>query len=353
MLRRGLKRPDWQSEAWKRLILPLLIPFLVGCSLADVGKPATPTATVTTVPPTATLPATAYVPAAELGTQKNPLILALPPSATTSTEVINAGNVLVGQLEQRTGYIVVSVLPPSEADLVTGFGNGNAHIGVLSPYAYLLASNAGTAEAAFAREQNGSIFYGSQFIAHADAGFTSYYDATKNGNLADVPTALGQFQAKKPCWTDDKSPSGYVVPVGFLNEAHVTIREPAFLAGHVAVVRAIDAGGICDFGATYIDARLYPGLQDQFPRVMQEVEVVWRIPPIIPYETMVFFRGMDDTMRRALTRAFVDLETTQQGQSAMQILYGFQAMQVAQDSQYDDFRRVVKESGLDLNGLIK
>ncbi len=311
-----------------------------------------PTATPT-VSLTATLPPTAYAPGSELGSAKNPLILALPPSATTSNEVVNAGNSLVGLLEGRTGYTIVSVLPPSETDLVAGFGNGNAHMGVLSPYGYLLASDAGTAEAAFAREQNGNIFYGSQFITHADAGFTAYYDAAQNGNLADVPTALGQFQDRKPCWTDDKSPSGYVVPLGYLNEAHVLTRDPAFLAGHVAVVRAIEVGGICDFGATYIDARTYPGLQDEFPRILKEVDVVWRIPNIIPYETLVFFRGMDDGMRRALTRAFVELMTTPDGESAMQILYGFQAMQVVQDSQYDDFRKVVKESELDLNELIK
>ncbi len=341
---------DRQSHSSKGLVFLLLIPLLLACSISQVGQTPTSTATIAA---TATLPPTVYVPAAELGSAKNPIILALPPSATTSSEVVSAGNSLVGQLEQRTGYSFVSVLPPSETDLVVGFGNGNVHVGVLSPYAYLLASNAGTAEAAFAREQNGVIFYGSQFIANAGAGFKAYYDADLNGNLADLPTALGQFQEKKPCWTDDKSPSGYVVPLGYLNEANVKTVDPAFLAGHVAVVRAIDAGGICDFGATYIDARTYPGLQDEYPNVLKKVLVIYRVPPIIPYETLVFFRGMDDSMRRVLTRAFVELQNTPQGESAMQTLYGFQAMQVVQDSQYDDFRRVVKESGLDLNELIK
>lgn len=337
------------SGAWKRLVFPLLIPVLLGCALESTQTPAA----VSTPVPSPTLPPTAYAPGSDLGTSKNPLIVALPPSPTASREVIAAGNTLIGLLAAHTGYKIVSVLPPTETDLVAGFGTGNAHIGVLSPYAYLLASNAGTAEAAFAREQNGSLFYGAQFIAHADTGFTSYYDAVNNGNVAEPPVALAQFQQKKPCWTDERSPSGYVVPLGYLNEVHVVTREPAFLAGHVAVVRAIDVGGICDFGATYIDARTYPGLQDEYPDLLRKVNVIWRIPNIIPYETLVFTRGMDDSMRRALTRAFVELMTTPDGKSAMQILYGFQAMQVAQDSQYDDFRRTVKDSGLDLNELIK
>lgn len=342
-----LNGPGAPPQSWKTLLFPLLIPFLIACGLGPAQQ-GTPTPL-----PTATLPATAYVPASELGTSKNPLILALPSTSVPSDEVISAGHTLVGLLERSTGYTIVSVIPPSEADLVAGFGNGNAHIGVLSPYAYLLASEEGHAEAAFAREHTGAIFYGAQFIANAGIGFTPYYDALKNGNMANAEVALNQFQDKKPCWTDNRSPSGYVVPLGYLKQAHVQTREPAFLAGHIAVVRAIDVAGICDFGATYIDARAYPGLQDQYPDLLKKVDVIWRIPNIIPYETLVFVRGMDEGMRRSLTRAFVDLETTPEGLSAMQILYGFDAMQVVQDSQYDIFRTVVKASGLDLNTLIK
>ena len=345
MLRSYLTR---RSPGWKRLVFPLLIPILLACSLIPDNQPATPTPV-----PSATLPPTAYVPASELGTPKNPLILALPPSATSSTEAQNAGRTLVGLLERNTGYAIVPVIPPSEPDLVAGFGNGNAQIGVLSPYAYLLASEAGSAEAAFAREHNGALFYGAQFIARIDTGFKSYYDPEKNGNLAEPDIALAQFQDKKPCWTDNRSASGYVVPLGYLKQVHVQTREPAFLAGHTAVVRAIDIAGICDFGATYIDARTYPGLQDQYPDLLKKVDVIWRIPQIIPYETLVFVKGMDEGMRRNLTRAFVDLMTTPDGKSAMQILYGFEAMQVVQDSQYDDFRKAVTASGVDLNALIK
>ncbi|HEX2696276.1 MAG TPA: hypothetical protein VHM28_01120, partial [Anaerolineales bacterium] len=81
--------------------------------------------------------------------------------------------------------------------------------------------------------------------------------------------------------------------------------------------------------------------------------VIWRIPPIIPYETMVFVPGMSVDMRRALERAFVDLMSIPEGKEAMQKLYGFDAMVIVQDGQYDEFRRAVKASGLDLSTLIK
>ena len=322
--------------------------MILSCAVTAASEP-TPTPALPALTPTPTAPPVV----SQLGTRDDPLILALPPSPRLSDEVQSAGESLAGLLEKSTGYVIVPVVPPSEADLVTGFGNGNAHIGVLSPYGYLLASSAGSAEAAFAREQNSAIFYGSQFIARQNTGFTSYFDPLNGGNSAEAPTALGQFEGKKPCFTDTRSPSGYVVPLGYLKLQNIQMREPAFLAGHVAVVRAIEVGGICDFGASYVDARGYPGLQDQYPNLMKDVVVIWRIPPIIPYETLAFVRGMDENMRRVLIRAFVDLMGTDDGRSAMQILYGINAMQVVQDSQYDEFRRIVKASELDLSELIK
>lgn len=305
--------------------------------------------------PTATLASapTASIPDAPLGTDKNPLILALAPSARATQDVLDAGSLLRSRLEKATGYKIVTVVPPDEADLVKAFQIGNAHIGVLSPFAYLLARQDGSVEAAFARQRDGALFYGSQFIVGKDSGFIPYFDPLQEVNTAKAGDALAQFRDKKPCWTDQYSPSGYVVPLGYLAGANIQTREPAFLAGHPDVVRAIYAGGICDFGATYVDARAYPGLQDRYPDVKKKVQVVWRVPPIIPYETLVLAHGMSVDMHRALTRAFVDLMSTQDGDAAMQTLYGFDAMQVVQDSQYDEFRKVVDESGLNLNTLIK
>ena len=337
----------------KRL-LPLVLLGLIACTLpVGVGQILPPTAAPTlasTASPEAGSPA---VPAAKLGTSDNPLILALPPSPQPVSSVLAEGKILTALLEKSSGYKFVSILPPNETELVKAFGLNNAHIGVLSPLGYLLASDQGFVEAAFARQQSGNVFYGAQFIARGDAGFISYYDPIKDENTADATVALAQFSGKKPCWTDEYSPSGYIVPLGYLNDAGVQLVTPAFVAGHPTVVRAVYAGGICDFGATYIDARTFPGLEDQYPDVLKKVAVIWSIPPIIPYETLDFIHGMDDDMRRSLIRAFADIMATPDGKSAMQTLYGFDSMQVVEDSQFLDFRKEVKASGLDLNSLVK
>ncbi len=330
----------------KRLI-PWVFMLLLACGLIPTPQP---TRAPTPAPsPTPTAPPVN----AALGTDQNPLILALGPSAHPSLDVLNAGKTLSARLEQSTNYSIVTIIPASETELVQDFDLGNAHIGVLSPFGYLLASQDGKAEAAFTRQQDGQSFYGAQFIVQSDAGFTSYFDEVKHENTAEALQALSQFNGKKPCWSDPLSPSGYVVPLGYLAESGAQPLEPAFVSGQVTVVRAVYATGICDFGATYIDARQFPGLQDEFPDLLKKVVTVWQIPPIIPYDTLTFSGSLSEDMRRALLRAFVDLMSTPDGKSAMQTLYGIDAMQVTQDSQYDDFRQAVKASGLDLSTLVK
>ena len=335
----------------KRLLLLLLV-AIYGCGLISYpNQTASPVPIVVTV--TSTVTPLAPIPTAALGDVKNPLIISLAPAPRVDSNALNASKVLIAHLEKSSGYQFIPIAPTSESDLIHRFKNGDVHIGVLSPFGYLLASKNGSVDAAFARQQDGNVFYGAQFIARSDAGFLPYFDSVKNENTADASTALAQFQNKKPCWADPFSPSGYVAPLGLLNETGVQTADPAFVAGQPTVVRAVYAQGICDFGATYIDARTYPGLEDAFPDVLTKVVVVWRTPNIIPYETLVLSGSMDNDMRRILIRAFVDAMDTPDGSSAMQTLYGMDAMQVAQDGQYQDFRKAVKASGLDLGSLVK
>jgi phosphonate transport system substrate-binding protein len=334
-----------------RVLASIIVLGALGCSIpVQVGLFAQATETPSPTPGPTAIPAT---PTAPLGTEQNPLVVALPPSSRPQSDVITSGNALRSLLRKNTGYEFVSVIPPSEIELVKGFGSGDAHIASLSPFGYLLASDQGDAEAAFARQQDGDIFYGAEFIAPSELNFLSYFDAVEGANTAEAAIGLAQLSNKKPCWTDPFSASGYVVPLGTLKEAGVATREPAFLAGHPALVRALYAGGICDFGGTYVDARLYPGLEDALPEVTKKITVIWRIPPIIPYETLVFSRDLPVEMRRLLTRTFVDLMQTPEGRTAIQTLYGFNAMQIVSDGQYADFRAAVQASGLDLRALVE
>ncbi|MFN3491346.1 MAG: phosphate/phosphite/phosphonate ABC transporter substrate-binding protein, partial [Anaerolineales bacterium] len=222
----------------------------------------------------------------ELGTESNPLILALAPSSRPTDSVISAGDVISAYLQSRTGYRIVTVIPASENSLLDSLSKGNAHIASLSPYGYVVAYQRNDVAALLARVRDGQIFYGAQIIANRTKNFTPYFDESRNENTTDVVTALKQFDEKKACWSDAVSPSGYVIPLGVLKQAGVQIRSEAFLANQPSVVRAVYADDICDFGATFIDARTSPTLEADYPDVMDRVKVIWRIPNIIPYENI-------------------------------------------------------------------
>jgi len=308
--------------------LTSMIFLLAACTLPGIS------ASVTTPGPvsvTGTTPAlagsTAEMPrptptSAPLGTQENPLILALSPAATPDGTRVQAGKDFAAQLAEETGHTFVVVVPESYANLVEALGRGNAHIAVLSPYAYALAYEQGYATAAFAGLEEEQKAYGAQFIARADAGFTSYYDARAQENTADAATALSQFRDKKPCWADSVSPSGYTIPAGLLAHHGIPTRPAAFVQGQPTVARAVYVGGICDFGATYIDARAFPAVLDDFPDILEQVSVIFRVS------------GM------------------QVGRQALEQAYGIEEWQPATDTEYVDFLLYLGASGVDLESLL-
>lgn len=333
----------------KKLLAACLL-LLSACTLPG-GVPPTPTGAPTAAP--TALTASALQPTAQPGSETNPLILALAPSTQPSTEVIQNGQALAGRLQTLTGLHIVLVAPTSESELLRAIASGNAQIAVLSPFAYLKASEEGQVTPLLARVRDGEALYGAQFIARSDMGFKSYFDAARGENTSEPEQALLQFRDRKPCWADPASPSGYVVPLGVLRAAGFNTREPAFVEGQPTVVRAVYGKGICDFGATYIDARRLPALEDDYPDVLEKVLVIWQIPPVIPYEVMAAASSLNPEIKRSLLRAFIDIMNTTDGRLLIQTVYGVDAFQPADESLYRDFGTFVQASGLDLNDLIK
>lgn len=327
--------------------------FLGNCTLprVDFVPAATPTltpdlhATPTDTPP-------APLATAELGLAENPLILALPPGATAPAQIA-AAKLIASQFTERTGYTVVTVIPDSYAALVDSLEKGNAHIVVLDPFSYALAYKKGLVKAAYGVIHDGSSTYGAQFLATSKGGFQTYYDPGLDENTAEANVALAQFADKKPCWSDETSASGYVIPLGFLKKSLITTRPPAFVQGQPTVVRSLYASGICDFGATYIDARKFPSLEDEFPDLLEQVIVVWHTPNIIPYDIIAFSSNMPDEMRNLFSEQIAAIMQTENGRAAFVTLYGIQELQVVNDGFYAEFRTYVDASEVDLASLIK
>jgi ABC-type phosphate/phosphonate transport system substrate-binding protein len=325
--------------------------FLGNCNFPRVNVvQITRTPEVIVVTPTDTAPPPLAT--TELGLAENPLILALPPSAN-SADQIAAANLIASQFTERTGYTVVTIAPDSSTALLDTLEKGNAHIVLLDPFTYTLAYQKGLVNAAYGLMKDEESTYGAQFLATRKGGFQSFYDSAQDKNTADAKAALEQFADKKPCWSDETSASGYVIPLGFLKQNLINTRPPAFVEGQPTVVRSLYATGICDFGATYIDARKFPSLEDEFPDLIEQVIVVWHTPDIIPYDIIAFSTNMPEGMRKLFSDQIAAIMQTDNGRAAFKTAYGIEELQVVNDGFYQDFRTYVDESGVDVTTLIK
>ena len=334
----------------------LLTPFIFvaflfgGCNLPRINL-TQPTETPIPVI-TSTVDETPVHPKGELGLAENPLILALPPSAN-SPEQVNAAREIAAQFMERTGYVVVVIAPDTYGDLVDAFENGNVHIALLDPLAYALAYQKDLVRAQYATaDEDGKIKYGAQILAPRKGGYTSYFNAEIGVNTADASVALTQFADKKPCWSEETSPSGYVIPLGLLNQAQVQVRPAAFVGGQTTVVRSLYVGGICDFGSTYIDARKFPSLEDEMPDLIEQVIVIWQTPEIIPHEVLVFSTNMPQPMRDLFSGLIPAILQTDTGNAAFKTAFDIDEVQPVNDGDFNDFHILVGESRVDLTLLL-
>jgi phosphonate transport system substrate-binding protein len=284
--------------------------------------------------------------------------MAIAPSATTD-ELIASGNSIADMLAKETGLTIKAVVPTNYKAMIEAMCSGNGQVGWLPPFAYLVAHQTMTkdatgkdvpcADVADVTLRNGLDHYATQFIARASAG---YITATVDADLQTAQTVLKQFDGKKPCWTDPLSASGYVIPASILAAAGDKLKAGAFVQGHPTVVRAVYAGGICDFGATFVDARTNSAIQTDLPDVNDKVVVVYQTPNIIPNDTVGFAFDVPADLRATLNAALDKISKTEDGKAALKKLYSIDGLQSVDDTFFDGFRVLLAASGIDIASLV-
>lgn len=331
----------------------VVLALLVGISmlLAACGP-------IATLEPTTVVVATAAPAEVAWGTAERPIVMAMAPSATSETLTVG-GAAIAAKLKELTGYEFQVVIPTSYAALVEAMGSGNADIGWLPPLAYLLASQKGYAEVVASTLRRGSDTYGFQIIANKDAGFTLYFDTATNEVTADAATALPQLDGKNVCWTDPLSASGYVLPSGVVKDAGAAPKKQAFLTGHPQIVVALysyvkdSAANICDFGATYIDARTDASLAS-LTDVLDKVVVIWRSDSFIPNDNVSVATGMPADVKAKVVEALLALGSTPDGIEILKSAgYQIDGLKAVDDTFYDSLRVYLEASGLDITSLVK
>jgi phosphonate transport system substrate-binding protein len=271
---------------------------------------------------------------AVLGEMGNPVVWALVPVANR--------NASVGALDQALDFVAAgtehhlqAISLESEAQLIDRLCSGEAHIGALSAFGYLLAFERGCVEGNLAAVNFGDTVYRGQILVRRDGGIT---------NVAD-------FSGATFCRTSAESVSSWIVPRLMMHS--VGIDPETDLQDIVDIPNAGDLvsaiyNGTCDAGSTYVDART--SVQGEHPDVMDLVQVLTETVPI-PLQSLTFSSSLPAGLRDELAGMLVNLEGLAGGQ-VLSDLYGWEGIEDSSDSLYDALRELIAASGVELQSLV-
>ena len=270
----------------------------------------------------------------ELGTEKNPIIMSFVPSGDTQ-EIIASGDAIADVLQKETGLVIEANVGTDFAAVREAMGAGQAHIGWLNTFNYVLANEKYGVDAALVTERYGSTSYKGQFNVLADSGITSLED----------------LKGKVICWVDPNSTSGYIIPRIMLKangiDPDTDFANQIEAGSHNNVITQV-YNGECDVGTTYADAR--SSVEDDLPDVKEKVAVL-AVTSDIPNDGVSFIKDFPADKRQKIVDALLAYAATEEGQEALNKLYSIAGLQAADDSFYDAFRADLSRAGINIEDL--
>lgn len=275
------------------------------------------------------------VAAGALGSAENPVIMSFVPSGETS-EVMTGSEEISALLEAETGLAVTSNVAASYAAVIEAMGAGQAQVGWLNTFSYLLANEKYGVQPILAAERFGSTAYASIIITRADSGIES---------LADLA-------GKKFCRPDPLSTSGWIVPSVDMKAAELdpdADLEVIDSGSHDNVVTAV-YNGDCDAGAVYDDART--GLEDEFPDVMEQIVII-HTSDDIPNDNVSVAAEVPADIVALLIEGLIAIGESEEGAAALKTAYGIEKLAPTDDAFYDAFRTTLDAAGVDVEELAK
>jgi phosphonate transport system substrate-binding protein len=270
----------------------------------------------------------------ELGTEDNPIVMSFVPSGDTQ-EIIASGDQLAEMITEKTGLVVQANVGTDFAAVREAMGAGQAQIGWLNTFNYVLANEKYGVDVGLVTQRFGLTYYTGQLNVRADSGITSLED----------------LKGKVMCWVDPNSTSGYIIPRIMLQangiDPDTDFANTVEAGSHNNVITAV-YNGDCDVGASYDDAR--SSIEEDYPDV-KDVVVVLATTTEIPNDTVAFTKDFPAEMRDQIVTALLEISASEEGQAALENLYSIEALVAADDSFFDGFRADLSKAGIDIESL--
>ncbi len=271
-----------------------------------------------------------FQPTAEAAGGDATIVMSFVPSGDTE-EIIASGDALAAMIAERTGYDVSANVATSYAAVIEAMGAGNAQVGWLNTFGYILAHEKYGADVGLATVRFGTTTYKGQIITRNDSGITSVED----------------LAGKTFCRPDVLSTSGWIIPSITLAAAGLDPEndiEVTDVGSHNNVVSAV-YNGECDAGATFVDAR--GSVEDDIPDV-KDVVIVITESADIPNDTVSFAPDVPEDVRANIVSALLDIASTEEGVAALEELYSIAGLEEVDDTFYDGFRVDLDASGFNI-----
>jgi len=271
---------------------------------------------------------------AELGIQENPIIMTFVPLGDTQKIIVNA-DAIAEMLQKETGLAINATVGADFAAVREAMGAGQAHIGWLNTFNYVLANEKYSVDAVLVTERFGSTSYKGQFNVLADSGIESLED----------------LKGKVMCWVETNSTTGYIIPRIMLRANGIDpdkdFANQIEVGTHNDVITQI-YNGECDVGTTYADAR--SSVEEDLPDVKDKVAVL-AVTSDIPNDSVSFIKDFPDERRQAIVEALLAYAATEEGQEVLNNLYSITGLQPSSDSFYDAFRADLSRAGMVIEEL--
>jgi phosphonate transport system substrate-binding protein len=271
----------------------------------------------------------------ELGTEENPVIWSFVPSQDSET-VLAGAQQIADLIEEKTGIVVKANVATEFAGVIEAMCNGEAQMGALNTFSYVLASERGCAAVALASVRYGTTFYTGQIVAGADTGITS---------IADLA-------GKTFCRPDPLSTSGWIIPSISLQangiDPATDLGQVVDAGGHDGVITAV-YNGDCEAGSTFVDARA--NVEEELPDVKDKVLVIETSPPI-PNDTVSFATSVPDELRDKIVAALLEIAGDPAYADILNDTYSWSGLEAVDDSFYDPFRQTLDAAGVDIESFM-
>lgn len=297
--------------------------------------------------------------AAPLGSEQNPVKLALAPS-TEAQQAIGAGDAFATLLERETGLRVKVSVPTSYAATIEAMGTHNIDVAWLGPLAYVLARERVGADVLVVGVRGGSSVSAGQVVVRADSGITE----------------LAGLRGQRFALADEASVAGYRMPLGLLaaggfdpsdffaettfegSEAQVLAAVYARRAEGGAIVnRAPGPGGAGsspaapgagEAGVAAVARSAVPPLPVD---LAEQLRVIAETDPV-PNEAIGIRDGVTPEIARTLRDGLLRAAASPDGTTALRDLHGFDGLARVADADYAPVRAMVEALDLNLDAAL-